>query len=405
MLIGLVGKPSVGKSTFFKAATLAEVEIASYPFTTIKANHGVGYVKVDCIDKEFNVQCNPSHGFCINHKRFVPVELMDVAGLVPGASKGKGLGNQFLDDLRQADAFLHIVDVSGSANEKGEQLSQGETRDPYEDIKFLEEELDLWYYNILIKVWKTFSRTVEMEKSKFSEAVAKQFSGLKVDEEDVKYVLRNLNLPEKPTQWSEAQIKKFAKHLRIKSKPMIVVANKIDLPNGKENYERLRADFPKLNIIPCSADSEFALREAAKSGLIEYIPGERNFKILSSKDDSGEPKLSVKQKQALEKIKKNVLDAYVGGTGVQSILNNTVFGLLGYLAIFPASANKLADSKGNILPDCFLLPGGSTALDFAYYLHTDFGKNFIKAINAKDKKVLGKDYKLKHRDALEILTK
>ena len=111
MLIGLVGKPSVGKSTFFKAATLAEVEIASYPFTTIKPNHGVGYVKIDCIDKEFNVQCNPNHGFCIDHKRFVPVELMDVAGLVPGASEGKGLGNQFLDDLRQADVFLHIVEI------------------------------------------------------------------------------------------------------------------------------------------------------------------------------------------------------------------------------------------------------------------------------------------------------
>jgi ribosome-binding ATPase YchF (GTP1/OBG family) len=100
MLIGLVGKPSVGKSTFFKAATLAEVPIASYPFTTIKANHGIGYVKVECIDREFNTQCNPSHGFCINHWRFVPVELMDVAGLVPGASEGKGLGNQFLDDFR-----------------------------------------------------------------------------------------------------------------------------------------------------------------------------------------------------------------------------------------------------------------------------------------------------------------
>src|SRR3990167_5978353 len=119
MLLGLVGKPSCGKSTFFKAATMAEVAIASYPFTTIKANHGVGYVKVDCIDKEFNTQCNPNHGFCINHKRFVPVDLMDVAGLVPGASEGKGLGNQFLDDLRNADVFIHIVDASGTTDVEG----------------------------------------------------------------------------------------------------------------------------------------------------------------------------------------------------------------------------------------------------------------------------------------------
>src|SRR3989344_2853460 len=121
MLIGLVGKPSVGKSTFFKASTLVDVAIASYPFTTIKPNRGVGYVKVDCIDKEFGLKCQPNHGFCINGIRFVPVELMDVAGLVPGASEGRGLGNRFLDDLRQADAFIHIVDISGTTDAEGKQ--------------------------------------------------------------------------------------------------------------------------------------------------------------------------------------------------------------------------------------------------------------------------------------------
>ena len=396
MLIGLVGKPSVGKSTFFKAATLAEVEIASYPFTTIKPNHGVGYVKVECIDKEFNTQCNPSHGFCIEHQRFVPVELMDVAGLVPGASEGKGLGNQFLDDLSRADAFIHIVDVSGSTNEKGEFLPEGEMRNPAEDIKFLEKELNLWFYNLLLKVWRVFSRKTEMEKTKFSEAVAKQFSGLKVKEEQVKKVLRNLNLSEKPSEWSEKQLQKFAEGLRNESKPMIIAANKVDLPRGRENYQKLRADFPNLNIVACSADSELALREAAKSGLIKYIPGEKDFEVVG--------KINEKQKEALEKIKKDI-QPYVGGTGVQSILNNTIFGLLNYIAVFPGSANKLGDSKGNILPDCFLLPSGSTALDFAFFLHTDFGNNFIKAINAKTKMVLGKEYLLKHRDALEIVTR
>ena len=397
MLIGLVGKPSCGKSTFFKAATLAEVEIASYPFTTIKANHGVGYVKVECIDKEFNTQCNPSHGFCIEHQRFVPVDLMDVAGLVPGASEGKGLGNQFLDDLGRADAFIHVVDVSGLTDEKGELLSEEEMRNPAEDINFLEDELNKWFYNLLMKVWKVFSRKTEMEKAKFSEAVAKQFSGLKVKEEDVKSVLRNLNLSEKPSEWSENQLKNFAEGLRKESKPMIIAANKVDLPRGKENYEKLKSDFPNLNIVPCSADSELALREAAKAGLIKYIPGEREFEIVGDVNE--------KQKNALEKIKKNVLNVFVEGTGVQSILNSAVFGLLNYIAIFPAGADKLGDSKGNILPDCFLLPPGSTALDFAFFLHTDFGKNFIKAINAKTKMVLGKDYLLKHRDALEIITR
>ena len=394
MLIGLVGKPSVGKSTFFKAATLAEVEIASYPFTTIKANHGVGYVKVDCIDKEFGVQCNPNHGFCINHKRFVPIDLMDVAGLVPGASEGKGLGNQFLDDLRQADVFIQIVDLSGKTDETGKPV---ENYDISRDVIFLENELDKWYFNIFMKVWKTFARKVEMEHSNFVEAVVKQFSGLKVNEEQVKEVLLKNNFPPQPSKWNDDLLLKFASELRKLSKPMIIAANKVDSLNGIENYEKLKKKFPELIIIPCSADGELALRQAAKAGIIDYIPGEREFKILKE--------INPKQKEALDKIKENVLDKFETGTGVQEILNYAVFNLLSYLAIFPAGATKMKDSKGNILPDCFLLPPNSTALDFAYFLHTDFGKNFIRAIDARTKKILGKDYVLKHRDALEIMKK
>jgi ribosome-binding ATPase YchF (GTP1/OBG family) len=392
MLIGLVGKPSVGKSTFFKAATLAEIEIASYPFTTIKPNHGIGFVKINCIDEEFNTQCNPNHGFCIKHKRFVPVDLMDVAGLVPGASEGKGLGNQFLDDLRQADIFIQIVDVSGTTDEAGKPT---ENYDISKDIIFLEEELNKWFLGILVKVWKSFSKKAELEEENFAQAVANQFSGLKVKEDNVKSVLLKLNLPKKASTWNDPQLLEFASALRKKSKPMIIAANKIDTLNGKENYEMLKKKFSDLKIIPCSADSELALREAAKVGLIEYIPGEKDFEIIGNLND--------KQKQALEKIKKNVLEIYETGTGVQEILNSAVFDLLKYIAIFPAGANKLGDSKGNILPDCFLLPPNSTALDFAYFLHTDFGKNFVRAIDARTKKILGKNYKLKNRDALEII--
>lgn len=395
MLIGLVGKPSVGKSTFFKAATLADVDIAPYPFTTIKPNHGVGYVRIDCIDKEFNVQCNPSHGFCINHQRFVSIDLMDVAGLVPGASEGKGLGNKFLDDLRQADAFIHILDISGTTTVEGKTLSEA-TYEPWRDVVFLEDELNKWYFNLLIKAWKSFARKAEMEDSDFSDSVAKQFSGLKVNKEQVKRIISKLNFQGRPSSWNEEQLLKFASELRKESKPMIIAANKIDMEKGKENLEILKKKFPDLNIIPCSSDSELALREAGKLNLIEYIPGDKDFKITGN--------LNQGQKNALEKIKKNILDVY-GNTGVQQILNFSVFNLLKYIAIFPAGATKLADSKGRILPDCFLLPKGSTALNFAYYLHTDFGKNFIKAIDARTKKALGKSYELKHRDALEIVIK
>jgi ribosome-binding ATPase len=397
MLLGLVGKPSVGKSTFFKAATLAEVDIASYPFTTIKANHGVAYVKVDCIDKEFDAQCNPNHGFCLKHNRFVPVDLMDVAGLVPGASEGKGLGNQFLDDLRGANMFIQIVDCAGETNSEGKPLEKGEVYEIWEDVLFLEKELDTWFYNILVKAWKAFARKAELEKTKFTEAVTKQFSGLKVTEDQIKTVLLKAKLPEKASTWNDEQLMTFASELRKESKPMIIAANKIDVKNGEENFKKLKEKFPDYLVVPCSADSELALRQASKAGLIEYIPGEKDFKILKD--------LNEKQKAALNKIKEKVLQKYEFGTGVQKVLNSGVFDLLKYISIFPASANKLGDSKGNILPDCFLMPPGTTAQDFAYYLHTDFGKNFIKAIDARSKMAWGKEHKLKNRDALEIVTR
>ena len=393
MLIGILGKPNVGKSTFFKACTLANVEIGNRPFVTIRPNHGMGYVKVDCIDLELKTQCQPREGFCINHIRFVPVELMDVAGLVSGASQGKGLGNQFLDDLRQADAFIQIVDASGTTDESGKQTTNYY---PGKDIEMIEQELDFWYSGILKKVWKTFSRQVEASKQNFIQAVEKQFSGLKVNENQIKETILKTQLnPEKPASWTEQEIFNFARELRKISKPMIIAANKSDLANSKENIEKMKKEFPKLIIIPCSADSELALREASKAGLIDYIPGDSSFKLKKQVND--------KQKQALELIKRNVLDIY-GNTGVQQILNHAVFQLLQYVAIFPAGS-KLTDSKGNVLPDCFLMPPGTTALDFAFKLHQDLGKGFIKAIDVRTKKAVGKDYKLKNRDGIEIIAR
>jgi hypothetical protein len=395
MLIGLVGKPNTGKSTFFKACTLADVLIAPYPFATIKPNHGMGYVKINCIDKDFNVQCQPRTGYCTNHIRFVPVELMDVAGLIEGASKGRGLGNQFLDDLRQADAFIQIVDASGETDAEGKPTKG---YNPAKDVKMLENEIDLWYLGILKKVWKTFARTVQNTKEDFAKAVAKQFSGLKVNEDEVKQVLLKLGYDvTKPADWTDEQVFNFAHELRCLTKPMIIAANKSDKPDTAENIKKLKEAYPNTKIIPCSADSELALREASRAGLIEYTPGNKDFRL-------NESKVNEKQKQALELIKKNVLEVYEN-TGVQEILNSAVFDLLKYIAIFPAGSSKLTDSEGRVLPDCFLMPPNSTALDFAYKLHTDIGNNFVKAINVKTKQAVGKDYKLKHLNGIEIITR
>jgi len=392
MLVGVVGKANVGKSTFFKALTLADIEIANYPFATIKPNHGIGYVKIDCVDTFFNTQCNPRFGSCQNHKRFVPVDVIDVAGLVPGAHEGHGLGNQFLSDLNEADVLIHVIDAAGATNEKGEPVEPG-SYDPVNDVKFLEHELNMWYYQIIMRGWDKFSRTIKQESKEVYKAIAKQLSGLRVTEDMVKEIIKDF--PADIIKWENKDIKQLASLLRKASKPMLIAANKLDLGAAEKNIEKLKKEFPDYIIIGCSADFELALKEAYKKDLIEYIPGENDFKIVGD--------LSDKQKQALEFIRKNVLQKF-GSTGVQDTLNKAVFDLLKYIAIYPGGVNKLADKDGNVLPDCFLLPGKSTALDFAYKLHTDFGKNFIRAINVKTKMTIGKDYALKHNDVIEIIS-
>lgn len=395
MIIGICGKPSCGKSTFFKAATLAEVEIASYPFTTIKPNEGIGFVKTEDAASFFNKVSNPRDGYVIGKTRFVPVQLIDVAGLVPGAHKGEGMGNQFLDDLRQADALIHVIDVSGSTNEKGDSVETG-SYDPANDIKFLEEELDQWYFGILKKGWERFARQVQQEHLDIKKALAKQLSGLKVDLPMVEDTIKKLSLdPEHHVDWSEQDLFNFSKELRKITKPMIIACNKVDVNNGKENFEKLQKDFPDHLLIPCSAESEIALKEAAKHELIDYIPGDNTFTIKGEMND--------KQTKALEFIKTHVLETF-NSTGVQEVLDQVVFTLLNYITIFPGGVNKLEDKNGNVLPDCFLMPPKTTALDFAYKLHTDFGKNFIRAIDVKTKQTIGKDHELKSGDVVEIVS-
>ncbi|MDD5162997.1 MAG: redox-regulated ATPase YchF [Candidatus ainarchaeum sp.] len=396
MLIGVVGKPSSGKSTFFSAATLIDVAIANYPFTTIEPNKGIGFVRVECIDKEFGVQCNPRTGYCKNHVRFVPIELIDVAGLVPGASEGKGRGNAFLSDLSRADALIHVIDASGSTNEKGEPVAAG-SHDPCNDVEFLEQEIGLWFFGIVQKNWPKISKAPFESKQKLLEAFSRALSGLSVKESQIEEALKKTGLLEKKlVQWQEQDQKEFAFGLREASKPIVIAANKADIPAAEKNIQRLKEKFPDSMIIPCSGFAELALKKATKQGLIEYDAGSEKFLKNSP--------LNEKQAQVLEAIQKIVLDKY-DSTGIQEVLEKTVFDLLKYFAVFPAGVHKLADSEGRILPDVFLLPPNSTALDFAFKLHTTMGEGFIRAIDVKTKQAVGKEHLLKHRDAIEIIFK
>ena len=196
--------------------------------------------------------------------------------------------------------------------------------------------------------------------------------------------------------WGEQELFRMAQRLRKITKPMVIACNKMDIPGAADNFSRIKSEFPNYLLIPCSAESELALREAAKHDLIEYIPGENDFKIKN------ESKLTPKQRNALGFIKDNILDKF-GSTGVQQVLDQAVFNILKYMHIFPGGVNKLADQDGRILPDCFLMPPESTALDFAFRLHSDFGNNFIRAIDVKTKKTVGKEHKLRPGDVVEII--
>ncbi|MFH1134120.1 MAG: redox-regulated ATPase YchF [Nanoarchaeota archaeon] len=395
MLIGIVGKPSCGKSTFFKAATLAEVEIADYPFTTIKPNHAVGFVRVPCAETFFNTKCNPRVGYCVDGQRFVPVDMLDVAGLIPGAHKGEGLGLEFLNDLNQADMLIHVIDASGSINVRGEPV-QPLSYDPLNDVKFLEEELDYWYLGILKKGWDKLARHMQLEKAPV-QILAKQLSGLGCTELMVKGELERLHLDtSQATAWDEAALLRLASALRRRTKPMIIAANKVDVPGAEKNVARLKEAFPDYTIIPCSAEAELALKQAAKAGSIRYLPGDAGFEVLKPEA------LNERQQKALAFIQ--AMMTREGSTGIQKALNAAVFDVLKFIAIFPGGMHKLEDQHGNRLPDCFLIPGSSTALDFAFRIHTDLGQHFIRAIDVKKRQTVGKEHKLQNLDVIEIIT-
>ncbi len=383
--IALAGKPNSGKSTFFKAATLANVEIANYPFTTIDANHGVAYVRTICPCRELKLNC----GICRDGVRFVPVEMIDVAGLVPDAHKGRGLGNAFLDNLRQAKAIIHVIDASGGTDIEGNPVPLG-SHEPLGDIEFLGHEITMWIFGILKRNWERLSRKVQAEGLKLEETIAGQLEGAGVTESHVKAVLAKLKLPrDKPHLWTDEQIIELSDMLRTDSKPLIIAANKIDVAS-QDNIEKL----VKAGAIPVSAAAEVALRLADKSGAIKYIPGDADFAESSN--------LSEAQKEALSKLR--TLMKKNNGTGIQKCINETVFNLLNLIVVYPVEdENKFTDKQGRMLPDAFLLKKGSTPKDLAFMVHTDIGKGFLYAVDARTKMRLGDKYELKNGDIVKIV--
>ncbi|AEH36825.1 redox-regulated ATPase YchF [Halopiger xanaduensis] len=391
--IGLVGKPSVGKSSFFNAATMNDVPEGAYPFTTIDPSVGEAYVRVDCAAPEFDEECTPNVGYCDHGTRFVPTKLVDVAGLIPGAHEGAGLGNQFLTDLNETDVLVHVVDFSGQTDLEGEPT---EDHDPRKDIDFLEEELDQWYLGVLEKGIERYESGYTTEDDAIEEELAEQMSAFKTNEDEIKRLIRRTDVGFDPAAWEDDEKLRLAREIRKETKPMVVAANKMDLPEAQENYEEITddPDYDHLTFVPCSAHAEKALKSADKAGVVDYRPGDADFEITG--DISGE------QEQGLEQIR-DFLSEY-GATGVQAALETALFDVLGVVPVFPGGANGLGNERGEVLPDCYLIPPNSTAEDFAYSLHSDIGDGFLHAIDCRTNRQLGKDYEVEPRDVIEVIT-
>lgn len=380
MKIGVVGKTNVGKSTFFSAATMVDVDISNRIFTTIKPNVGVSYARTNCAEKELGLKCSPRNSKCENGVRLIPISLVDVAGLVPDAHLGKGLGNQFLSDLMEAEGLIHVLDLSGTTDAGGNPTSG---YDPEKDILFLEKEIDYWIEAILKKNWDNIERKSKQGKPLY-EVIYEQLSGLGVQQEKVREIVEG----------GYSDLLDLATKIREVNKPLILAGNKIDLKSAWDNYQRLKS---KYDITPVCAEAELALRKADRAGLIHYVPGSSDFEFLKS--------VPPEQERALNFIRENVLRKY-GSTGVQQVINKIVFERLQYIPVYPVEdEHHYSDSNGKILPDVYLMRNGSTALDLAYKVHSDIGKAFIGAIDAKTKKKVGKEYILKPNDVIKILTR
>ena len=394
MLVGIVGKPNVGKSTFFSALTMATAQVASYPFTTIEANRGVGYVRGPCPHTSLGKSCNPNNSLCQGGTRFVPIELLDVAGLVPDAHSGKGLGNKFLDDLRQAHAFIHVVDASGGTDFEGNPVGIG-THDPAMDVSFLEKEISFWIYGILEKDFNKIARQSKLAGKKFEKLLQEKLTGLSITEAQILASIKKSGNDGDPSLWKDDELLRFCQALQKVSKPMIVAANKADIAPS-ENLKTLEATgYP---IVPTSAEYELALRRAAKAEFVSYTPGATTFEIHDRS------KLNESQLGALEKMADWLKGA--GGTGVQSVLEKVVFSVLDLIVVYPVEdETKWTDKQGRVLPDAYLMPRGSNAKDLAFKVHTDLGDNFIRAIDGRTHMAVGHDHVLKENDVVKIVAR
>ncbi len=378
MKIGLIGRTNVGKSTLFKSLTLEAVEIEDRPFTTIDPNKGMGYARIECPEKRFSVKCNPHNAPCVDGVRLVPINIIDVAGLIEGASEGKGLGNKFLSEIMEADAIIEVIDISGGTDSSGNKTNDF---DPANDITMVDNEIKKWLASII-------QRSKYVGKEDISNVIFKNLSGVNISFETVKEAVKELNIHE----INEENALALASTVMKKEKPMLILCNKIDaVDDADKRIEKLRKKF-SYEFMPCSAAAELTIREAEKNGFIKFTNGKiERIKQLSAEQD--------KAIGIIEKIiEKN------GGTGVSEAINKLVFDIKGYKVVFPVEDEKrLTDGFGRILPDAYIVRGNATPKDVAAVIHSDIAKNYKGAIDCDTGLKIKNDAPVKNGQVIKIL--
>jgi hypothetical protein len=222
------------------------------------------------------------------------------------------------------------------------------------------------------------------------QGIAETFTGLGITMEDVRDVELKLKLDLVHAS-IEDLIPLCAEIVKI-SKPMLVVGNKFD-----EAPETLRIKLAGQDVAFASAASELALRNAAGAYLVQYLPGDSAFKITN------EGTLTPAQKAGLAKIA--VVMKECKGTGVQQAINRAVFDLLDMIVVYPVEdETHFSNKKGEVLPDAFLMKKGSTPHDLAYQVHTDIGKGFLYAVDARSKMRIKENHVLKNGDIVKIVS-
>ncbi len=397
MEVGVVGKPNVGKSTFFNALTLLDAPMAPYPFTTTVPNRGVGAVRAKCPHVEKGTPCTPGNAKCVGGVRWIPVNLVDVPGLVPGAHAGKGLGHQFLDDLRAADGFVQVVDLSGATDAEGRPVPAG-SHDPSAEVEWLEEELVAWVAEILSRDFARHARSTELDGKKVEEFLGQRLTGLSISPAAISAALRTVPVDRQhPARWSEPERLALARELLRVAKPRLVAANKCDR-STPEAARALAERVGAIPTVPASAEAELTLRRAARAGLVEYAPGDPAFTVR----DPG--RLSPGQNKALDEIRQIL--THWGTTGVQAALEAMVFDRLHQIVVYPVEdENHWTDSRGRVLPDALLVPAGTPASEVAFRVHTDLGRNFVRAIDGRTHRALAADHPVEPNSVIRIVAR